>query len=249
LRASLKMGPSTSEVAIVQYRLASVLQKRGQLDESAGVLQGLLDQGARADMPPALLEWLARHWLDQKAFDKAARAAETLAKNAPNADWKQIGWCLAGKALVVVGKNAEARKAFEEALKQPAKTGEGAEAALYLADIDRRAQQWDSAEKFYQQAADISGELLDIRAKSYYGLGLVAEARRQWEVAARYYMSVAVLFDDPAIVPECLFRAAESFRQLGREEDRKKTLEELKSRYPDSEWSRDESGMEHQVAK
>ncbi|OGV44487.1 MAG: hypothetical protein A2X46_01495 [Lentisphaerae bacterium GWF2_57_35] len=251
LQASLKLGPSTSEVAIVKYRLAAVLQKRGQMDASAGVLQGLLEEGARADMPPALLEWLARHWLEQKTFDKAIRSAETLAKSSSDADWKQIGWCLAGKGQLEGGNDAEARKAFEEALKQPAKTGEGAEAALYLADIDRRANRLDAAQTYYQQAADMSsaGELLDIRAKSYYGLGQVAGLRREWDQAARYYMSVAVLFDDPTLVPECLFRAAEAFKQLGREKDRLKTLEELKSRYPDSEWSRDESGMEHQVEK
>jgi TolA-binding protein len=79
--------------------------------------------------------------------------------------------------------------------------------------------------------------LISFRAKSYYGLGQVAAGREQWEQAARYYMSVAVLFDDPQLTPECLFRAAEAFGKIGREEDRTKALEELKTRYPDSRWN------------
>ena len=49
-------------------------------------------------------------------------------------------------------------------------------------------------------------------------------------------MSVAVLFDDPSLVPECLREAADAFGQLGRREDHDKALRELLERYPESKW-------------
>ena len=51
-------------------------------------------------------------------------------------------------------------------------------------------------------------------------------------------MSVAVLFEDPALTPECLYRAAEAFGKQGRAGERESTLAELKRRYPDSPWAK-----------
>jgi TolA-binding protein len=51
-------------------------------------------------------------------------------------------------------------------------------------------------------------------------------------------MSVAVLFDDPEVVPECLFEAAQAFRRLNRNAESEKAMDELRSRYPESRWAK-----------
>ena len=76
-----------------------------------------------------------------------------------------------------------------------------------------------------------------MRARSYFGLGQAAAARDRSEEAARYFMSVAVLYDDPELTPEALYRAAEAFQKLGRAGDRDKALAELRQRYPQSSWA------------
>ena len=51
--------------------------------------------------------------------------------------------------------------------------------------------------------------------------------------AGKSYMAVAILYDDPAVVPEALTRAVENFEKAGRTADAAKAYEELKERYPD----------------
>ena len=84
-------------------------------------------------------------------------------------------------------------------------------------------------------AADDS--LAAIRAQAYAGLGRAAKAAGDSAAAARYFMSVAVLYDDTNLVPECLGEAALAFGQAGRTDEARRTAEELQKRYPQSAWA------------
>ena len=50
--------------------------------------------------------------------------------------------------------------------------------------------------------------------------------------AAKAYMTVAVLYDDPVLTPKALARAVEAYRKAGNLEEARKTSEELRSRFP-----------------
>ena len=69
------------------------------------------------------------------------------------------------------------------------------------------------------------------------GLGRNAEDQAKWEDAARYFMSIAVLYDDPELSPEALLRAARAYKALNRAADAERTHAELKQRYPQSTWA------------
>ena len=64
------------------------------------------------------------------------------------------------------------------------------------------------------------------------------KAQGNLDGAARHFLSVAVLFDDPVLVPECLDEAAEAFAKVGRKDESDKVVKELLERYPDSEWAK-----------
>jgi TolA-binding protein len=238
LRAALEAKPSDELARKIRFRLATVLQKQDKLEESAALLQGLLAAGVASNMPPALLEWLAHFHLDRNAFEPAAEAARALESVSSGADWKQIAWFLIGSAEAGRGQAAPARAAFEKALQQDARTREGAEAALRLGQLALDEKRYDDAETFYQRGGELaqSSEVLDVRARSYYGLGMTARARARWDEASRYFLGMAILFDDPELTPECLYRAAEALVMLDRIPDLEKTLAELRQRYPDSPW-------------
>lgn len=223
----------------MQYRLAGVLQKLERPGEAADILQELLDTPFKSEMPPDLLEWLARFRLEKGQAAEAAQAARALVDASDAGTWKEMGLHLLGQSLVAGGDTDGAREAFEQSLALDARTGEGARSALALARIALDGQALDDAEKYFNRAAERAAgeELIEVRARSYYGLGLVMKARGQWDTAARYFMSVAVLFDNPELTPECLFEAAQAFEKLGRETDRHGALEELETRYPGSPWT------------
>lgn len=240
LRAALEQDPDGDLANRIQFRLALVLQSLDQESEAAGLLVSLLDTPARAHMPVALLEWLALHQLDARSFEHAAQAAERLVETAETAAWRQIGWSLAGRARIGAGRSEEARAAFERSVNEGARTREGAEAALYLGRLEREAGNHDRARTHLERAAEMASEaaLADIRARAYFELGRVAAGREDWDAAVRYFMGVGILYDDPELVPESLYRAAKAFGTLGRDRERERTLEELRERYPESEWTK-----------
>jgi len=92
---------------------------------------------------------------------------------------------------------------------------------------------------FEQAAAAASDDALtDIRARCYVQRGVAHEALEQWPEAARYYLGAAVLFDDPAVTPESLYRAAGVLEKQRQVVERDRVVAELAERYPESEWNR-----------
>jgi len=75
---------------------------------------------------------------------------------------------------------------------------------------------------------------LGLRAHAYAGLARNAELKGDAEGALRYYMSVGILFDDAALVPEALHKAALLLDKLGRVDEARAMRDELKARYPES---------------
>lgn len=222
-----------------QYRLALVLQKQGKEDEAADLVQGVLESPLAGDLDPALLEWLVRRRLDGKAFDKAATAADLMARNAKDPRWKQLAFTLAGQARVALGKPADAVAPYTQAFAIATDTRERVESALFLGEHHRGAKDFAKAADLFGQGAELASRLslLQLQARGYLGLGRTAEDQSKWEDAARYFMSIAVLYDDPELSPEALLRAARAYKALNRAADAERTHAELKQRYPQSTWA------------
>ncbi|MEI6147640.1 MAG: tetratricopeptide repeat protein [bacterium] len=239
-RRALKAGPAEDLERRAQFRLALVLQRRGRLDEAAELLQGLIDSPLREQFTPEILEWLADYQSGRPDFPKAVLAAEALIARASTDAWKQIGWFLKGKALLGQGQSEPARLAFEETVALGIKSQAAAESFLRLGEINLAAGDAAKAKGYFDQAATLSttDDLLPIRARAYAGIARALRAQGDLPGAAKHFLSVAVLFDDATLTPECLYEAAETFRQSGRTAESVKVARELAERYPDSEWAR-----------
>ena len=153
--------------------------------------------------------------------------------------WRVIGWYVRGTAARGAGDDVVAAEAFDTCLGLPGESPEKVQAACERADLAFAAGDLAMAARRYGEAAEwaSSDAMLDLRARSYFGLGRVAESREDWADAARRFMSVGILFDDPALTPEALYRAAEAFGRSGKPAEQGKALDELKERYPESEWA------------
>lgn len=240
LKKLLETDASDELASRARFRLAAVLQKQGREEEAADLIQTLMGRTDALELPPALVEWLARHRLEQKRHDDAAAAADYLVQHAPEPAWKQIGWYLGGLSRERAGRSGEADQAYRHALEIDAKSPEGARAALRLGTLLVEKGQTEAAVPFLEKAGEWAAEpaLADIRAQAYFGLGRAAEYAGDWHRANRYYMSVAILYDDPKLAPEALYKAAVALGKLDKQMERRRTLAELLERYPDSEWAR-----------
>lgn len=237
-RNALAAGPAPELKARTQFRLALTLQRRSKPDEAAALLQEVLGTPVREKVPPELLEWLANYHLARQAFAQAATVSDILLSRTNSEAWTQVGWCLKGKAAQGLEKNDDARAAFETAVALKIRTPAAAESYLRLGTL---AQRGDAAKarSFFEQAAALSGSdaMLAVRAHAYAGIARVLKSQGDPEGAARYFMSVAVLFDDPVLAPECLHEAAEAYAKSGREAESRKVIQELLERYPSSSWA------------
>lgn len=245
LRASLASAPDAQTEALARLRLVVVLQRQDRMDEAADQVEPLLGDAARVADNPALVEWVVRRRFEQEQDEPALRAALALARHTREAAWRQIGWYWAGVSQTRLGDEAAARAAYEAAVAEPASTREGAEAQLLLAGLELKAGRHDQAAERYAAAAETArGEdSLDLRVRAYFGLGETAEAAKEPERAARHFMSVAVLFDDPEWSPHALFRAGRLFGEAGNTAAQTQAWGELKQRYPNSGFARQLEGL------
>ena len=245
LRSALAAAPDAQTASLARLRLAVVLQRQDRMDEAADQIDPLLADAPRVAENPALVEWVVRRRFDQGQYERAAQAATALAENAGEPSWRQIGWYWAGASQAQLGDDKAATALYEKAVGEKAATREGAEAQLLLAGLELKAGRTEKAEARYAAAAQsATGEdSLDLRARAYFGLGETAEAAGQFEKAARHFMSVAILFDDPEWTPHALFRAGGLFGRTGQKTEQAGAWKELKERYPESGFARQLEGM------
>lgn len=239
-RKSLESKPGPELQLKCQYRLGLVLQRQSKDEEAAGIYQGLLGTSMKTQFRPELLEWLADYHLGRKQFALADEVADTLMAQAGSDAWRQIALVIKGKAALGQGRQVTAREAFEAAVKIDIKGAAAAESRLKLGDLRLAAGEVMEAKGEYEQAAGmaVADTLLSIRVHAYAGIGKALQAQGNLDGATRYFLSVAVLFDDPVLVPECLNEAADTFAKLGRKDECDKVVAELLERFPDSEWAK-----------
>ena len=244
LRTALDLKPDENMAAEARLHLTLALQRQNKLDEAADLLQNLLTSRVKEQLSPALLEWLAEYRYSQKKYEDAAAAARLLAANAREKVWQQIGWCLLGRCELAGNSNDKAVEAYGKALAIPIASRFAAESALRLGELAYANNDFDAAHRYFTRAGELSpsDELLTIRANAYAGLARVLRAQGNDEEAAKHFMGVAILFDDPVLTPECLYEAGQAFGRLGKEDSRRKVLKELADRYPDSEWAKKAAG-------
>jgi len=235
-RACLAAVPSKEFEREAMLELGMILQQVGRKPEAAALFQKLLDAPIAEKLGAERLAWLAEFQIEQKQYDAAVQAANTMIALKVDKGWKQTAWTLLGRVYRAKSERDPAVHAFNEALATGAMTAYGAEAALRLGELFTESGRYDDAFKQLNDAATraASPELLGLRAHAYAGLARNAELKGDVEGALRYYMSVGILFDDAVLVPEALHKAALLLDKLGRVDEARAMRDELKARYPES---------------
>jgi tetratricopeptide (TPR) repeat protein len=238
LRA-LGLKPPAELARSIQHRRVTVLQRQGKNDEAAELLNKLIADGEAQQIPSPLLDWLTRWNLEAGQPTEALAAARRLAESGDTPGWRQIGHHLAGTAARTLGKPAVAIAAFTAAAADGLPTRETADAHFQLGQLALEDQRpADAITAFTEAAARADPDrALDLRARAYLQLGIAHEALDQWAEASRFYLSVSVLFDDPAVTPEALYRAAGALHAREQNGERDRLLAELRNHYPDSDWA------------
>ena len=198
----------------------------------AGEIASYENAKRQPPVPSEILRWLGEEEFNAKDFSAAEEHLSTATTSPGNllpdtllllarSRLKLDKW---DGALAAAGHYLEASATLEPAARAEGLLAEG-EAQLGL-------QNYDAAQKASEDMLELQPEgTLNARARML--AGRVASARGQYADAAKSFMSVSVLYDDPEITPMALAQAAEAFTKAGEPDESAKATEELKTRFPD----------------
>ena len=106
-----------------------------------------------------------------------------------------------------------------------------AKVLLKLGDVKIAAHKPDEAQKIAEQIMVLQPEG-QVNAQARLLAGDVQFERGNFEDAGKAFESVALLYDDPAVTPRALKKAATAYQRAGKAAEADKVVKQLHERYP-----------------
>src|SRR5213595_2446538 len=183
------------------------------------------------NVPPEVLEWLGIEYYNEKNYEAAERYLSALAKIDNRGSVKPDFLFYLGDAATKRKNLPEAEDAFAKYL-QIAKDPAGkAKVLLALGAIKISLHKPDDAQKIAEEIMVLQPEGR-VNAEARLLAGDVQLERGNFDDAGKAFMGVALLYDDPAITPRALDKAASAYQRAGRSEEANRLSRELRERYP-----------------
>jgi len=107
-----------------------------------------------------------------------------------------------------------------------------AKTLLALGATKIAAHKPDDAQKIAEEIMRLQPEGR-VNAEARLLAGDVQVEREHFEEAGKAFMGVALLYDDPAITPRALQKAAAAYERAGKKEEADRVVKQLRDKYPD----------------
>jgi tetratricopeptide (TPR) repeat protein len=213
-------------------RLILCYQNLNKKQEAAGEVDNFIQKDPqRISMVLDVCRWLGSEFYNENNFEQAAKYYGLMTKNMEPAKVDKGIWLNYAKSLNNLKNYQDAIGAVNHYLEQATDPPDRAQGFLMLSSAQLGAKDLDSATKSAEQALALQPEGR-LNAEARMSIGDIEAARGNYENAARSYMSVALLYEDPEVTPRALQHAYEAFQKAGNAPQATKTLSELKTRYP-----------------
>ena len=197
-------------------------------EKLAGEVDAYAKTNPKTKIPVEVLRWLGNQFLEDKTFERAETYLTMLTNRKDEAmgdDWLNLGRSFSGQK-----RYDEAAKNFSvylESAKQPVPRATG---LLALGDALLGLGNYDGAQKAVDDACALQPEGR-LNAEGRIMNGEIQMARGSYEAAAKLFLSVSVLLDDPNITPHAMELAIGALKKAGKEPEAAKTLNDLQTRY------------------
>lgn len=202
--------------------------------EDRSAVEAEVENSGPGAVPSDVMVWLGSQYFDEGDYEKAEKFLAPLAERDPSIP-------VSADVLINLVRARLARNDFDGA-KGPAQR--------YLAqarDPVSRARALQAQSEIAlgkgdpAEAERLAEESLLLQPEGRYNaegrmlMGDIQMARSDYDGSARTFLTVAVLYDDVAVTPRALRRAAAAYQRLGNTVEAEKALAELKKRFPDEE--------------
>ncbi len=182
-------------------------------------------------IPPELRVWLAQGMFESKDFIKAEKHLAPLV--AIPASMPVDGWILLAETQMALNKMAEAGTSVDQYLSMTEDPDARARGLLLKARAALGLNKVAEARLAADEALQLQPEGR-LNSEARYVVGEIFFKESDFDSAARSFMAVAVLTEDPDITPRALKKAAEAYRLSGKDAEADKALKEVGERFPGS---------------
>jgi TolA-binding protein len=183
------------------------------------------------NVPPEVLEWLGIEYYNEKNYEAAEKYLSALAKIENRGTVKPDFLFYLGDAATKQKNLPEAEDAFAKYLQIAKDPGGKAKVLLALGAIKISLHKPDDAQKIAQEIMALQPEGR-VNAEARLLAGDVQLERRNFDDAGKAFKGVALLYDDPAITPRALDKAAAAYQRAGNTAESDQLSRELHERYP-----------------
>jgi tetratricopeptide (TPR) repeat protein len=183
------------------------------------------------NVPAEVLEWLGLEYYNEKNYEASKKYLTALGQIDNLANVKPDFWFYLGDAASKQKDFAQAETAFAKYLETATDPAGKAKVLLALGAAKIGAHKPDDAQKIAEQIMVLQPEGR-VNAEARLLAGDVQLERGNFDQAGKAFMGVALLYDDPAITPRALEKAALAYRQAGKADEADKANRELHQRYP-----------------
>jgi tetratricopeptide (TPR) repeat protein len=235
LRSALAREQSADHQRNLRLRLARLLEAQGDLEAAESEYRTLLEEPNAPGLSDMRLGWMLRRVRERRDHEAMLRIAEVMTEAHRSDMTRETGYYARAEVFKARGQLEEAVPAWRAGLQLEGRSRQAAAAAYGLGRAYMLMEEPDSSEDSFRKALQLAAGLEDARyqAMAMMGLGDLFSLRGDWNEAARMYMGLAVLFDDPELTPAALTQAAEAFTRAGRDTEAERALRERKTRFPE----------------
>jgi TolA-binding protein len=181
-------------------------------------------------VPGEILEWLGIEYYNEKNYAAAEKYLSILGK-IDNPSVKPDFWFYLGDAAAKQQKFDESEDAFGKYLQTATDPAGKAKVLLALGAVKVAAHKADDAQKIAEQIMALQPEGR-VNAEARLLAGDVQFERGRYEDAGKAFMGVALLYDDPAITPRALQKAALAYQRAGKTDEADRVGRQLREKYP-----------------
>jgi TolA-binding protein len=195
-------------------------------------VDAFLAESPDARLPADILEWLGLEYYNEKNYAAAAKYL-TLLGNAENlGNVKPDFWFYLADAQTKQKNFPQAEAAYEKYLQVATDPAAKAKTLLALGATKISSHKPDEAQKIAEEIMRLQPEGR-VNAEARLLAGDVQLERQNFDEAGKAFMGVALLYDDPAITPRALQKAALAYQKAGKNEEADRVAKQLHEKYPD----------------
>jgi TolA-binding protein len=183
-------------------------------------------------LPPEILEWLGVEYYNEKNYTAAEKYFSVLGQNDSLGNVKPDFWFYLADAETKLGNFSKAETAYENYLRVATDPAAKAKTLLALGATKIAAHKPDEAQKIAEEIMTLQPEGR-VNAEARLLAGDVQLERQHFDEAGKAFMGVALLYDDPAITPRALQKAALAYQKAGKKDEADRVAKQLREKYPD----------------